>query len=151
MKEVTFEEELNEHGTLIFTNVGVSMLPLLRQGRDLMVIKKKGAEPLKKYDAVLFKRPNGQYILHRILKIKDGRYYIVGDNCTKGEYVAEEQVLGVLTEVVRDGKKTSADDKRYRFYVHMICDFFHIRVAVIKFNVLLNAVRFKLNQVFRKK
>ena len=99
-----FEQELETHGSLIYTNRGVSMLPLLRQDRDILVIEKRGEERCRKYDAVLFKRDNGQYILHRILKLLDGGYFIVGDNCTDGEYVREEQVLGVLQTVRRDGK-----------------------------------------------
>ena len=37
----TFEEQLAGHGKLIDTNVGTSMMPLLRQHRDLFVIEKK--------------------------------------------------------------------------------------------------------------
>ena len=83
----TFEEELDTYGRIIFTNRGLSMLPLLRQNRDVLVIDKRGEERMKKYDAVLFRRDSGQYILHRILKLLDGGYYIVGDNCITGEYV----------------------------------------------------------------
>ena len=36
---VSYEEYLNKHGTLTNTNVGVSMLPLLRQGRDLFTVE----------------------------------------------------------------------------------------------------------------
>ena len=68
----TFEQELDSHGRIIFTNRGVSMRPLLRQNRDVMVIDKRGPERLKKYDAVLFRRDNGQYILHRILRVLEG-------------------------------------------------------------------------------
>ena len=31
--------ELAAHGSLVYTNVGVSMRPLIRQGRDLLVIR----------------------------------------------------------------------------------------------------------------
>ncbi len=55
-EKLTFEELLERDGQIAYTNKGVSMMPLLRQGRDLMVIDKKGPEPCKKYDAVLFKR-----------------------------------------------------------------------------------------------
>ena len=50
----TFEEILDRFGKLVYPNKGVSMKPLLRQGRDLMVIERKGPEPCRKYDAVLF-------------------------------------------------------------------------------------------------
>ena len=115
----TFEQELDAHGSIIFTNRGVSMRPLLRQNRDVMVIDKRGPERLKKYDAVLFKRDNGQYILHRILRLKEGGYYIVGDNCVSGEFVREDQVLGVLRAVRRDNRTIRVTDFGYRCYVRL--------------------------------
>ena len=143
-EKTTPEEYLNQTGTLIYTNVGSSMMPLLRQGRDIMVIKKRGPERLKKYDAVLFRRKNGQYVLHRILKVRELDYYIVGDNCLKGEYVAENQILGILTEVQRGKKKISATDLEYRIYVHLWCDFFSLRCFLIKSRNALGAARRKL-------
>ncbi|MBR4172782.1 MAG: S24/S26 family peptidase, partial [Clostridia bacterium] len=82
-EKTTFERELNESGAIVYTNVGVSMLPLIRENRDILIIKK--AEKLKKYDVVLFKRRNvkgrGEYVLHRIVKILgDDKFFIAGDN-----------------------------------------------------------------------
>lgn len=115
-----FEEELKNHGTVVYTNKGISMMPLLRQGKDIMIIRAKD-EPLKKNDAVLFKRANGQYVLHRITRVReDGIYYIIGDNCSSGEWVAEEQILGVLTQVQRDGKILSCTDPKYLRYVRSV-------------------------------
>ena len=48
----TYEEELERHGKLVYPNVGFSMMPLLRQHRDLMVISRRPEGRLKKYDAV---------------------------------------------------------------------------------------------------
>ena len=122
----SFEEELERSGTLVFTNRGRSMLPLLRENRDLMVIEKKGPERCKKYDAVLFKRGD-RYVMHRILQVREQDYYIVGDNCRKGEYVRDEQILGVLKQVVRDGKTIDVEDPAYQRYVHLWCDWFPLR------------------------
>ena len=126
----SFEEELERSGTLVFTNKGVSMMPLLRQDRDLMVIEKKGPERCKKYDVVLFKRRE-KYVLHRILRVRERDYYIVGDNCRKGEYVTDGQILGVLTQVVRDGKTITPEDPAYQRYVHLWCDFFPLRAGLL--------------------
>lgn len=125
----SFEEELEKNGSLVYTNKGRSMMPLLRQDRDLMVIEKKGPERCKKYDAVLFKRGN-RYVMHRILKVRENDYYIVGDNCRKGEYVREKQILGVLRQVVRDGKTISVEDPAYLRYVHLWCDAYPLRAGL---------------------
>ena len=104
-------------------------MPLLRQDRDLMVIEKKGPGRCKKYDAVLFKRGE-QYVMHRILEVRERDYYIVGDNCSRGDYVPDEQILGVLTQVVRDGKTLSVDDPAYQRYVRLWCGCFPLRAGL---------------------
>ena len=128
----TFEEELEKKGHLVFTNKGVSMMPLLRQDKDLMVLEKKGPERCKRYDAVMFKRDNGQYVLHRILKVRDSDYWIVGDNCVSGEFVREDQILGILTAVVRDGKTIPVTSRRYLAYVHLWCDAYPVRFFLLR-------------------
>jgi signal peptidase I len=125
----SFEEELERSGSIVFTNKGVSMMPLLRQDRDLMVIEKKGPGRCKKYDVILFKR-GGKYVLHRILKVREKDYFVAGDNCRKGESVRDSQILGVLTQVVRDGKTITPEDPAYRRYVHLWCDFYPIRAGI---------------------
>ena len=125
----SFEEELERSGSIVFTNKGVSMMPLLRQDRDLMVIEKKGPGRCKKYDVILFKRGE-KYVLHRILKVREKDYFVAGDNCRKGESVRDSQILGVLTQVVRDGKTITPEDPAYRRYVHLWCDFYPIRAGI---------------------
>lgn len=132
----TFEEELERSGRLVYTNVGVSMRPLLREGRDIMVIDRLDREPLK-YDAVLFIRPGivgrGRYILHRVLRVNgDGTYWIVGDNCTAGETVKRENIIGVMTAVRRGKKTVRTDAPGYRLYVALWCAPYPLRFAVLK-------------------
>ncbi len=127
----SFEEELEKHGNIVFPNKGRSMMPLLRQDRDLMVIEKRGKERCRLYDAVLFKRGTS-YVLHRIIEVLDDGYRIVGDNCAVPEFVREDQILGVMTAVVRDGKTIPVTDPAYQRYVHLWCDHFPIRAGLIK-------------------
>lgn len=147
-KYVTFEEELAHSGKVVYTNVGVSMMPLLREGRDLMVIHKVDAEKLHKYDAVLYKRPNvkgrGTYVLHRILRIcSDGRFWIVGDNCTSGEVVSAENILGVLSAVQRGNKTVSVNSFRMKLYVFLWCAPYPIRFFILRVrNLFMRSVRF---------
>lgn len=131
--ETSFEAELERAGYITYTNVGVSMLPLLRENRDVMRIEKI---PWKRYDAVLFRRPGvvgrGHYIVHRILRVNpDGSCWIVGDNLTEGETVQPENILGVLTGVYRDGKMVRPEDRAYRLYVALWCKPWPLRFAVL--------------------
>lgn len=116
MNKSTFEDVLRDRGELIYTNVGDSMYPLIRP-RDLLVIKKWDGNRLKKYDIPLYKRDNGQYILHRVIQVREKDYVICGDN----RYVAEtgicdRHILGVLTALIRDGKTIELDSPYYRRY-----------------------------------
>ncbi|MDO4983368.1 MAG: S24/S26 family peptidase [Eubacteriales bacterium] len=100
---LTFEQYLKEYGTLTYHFHGVSMLPLLRQGKDLCTVVAKGEEKCKKYDVALYKRINdpGTYVLHRIVKLTDYGYVFLGDNCVSYEYIQEEQVIGVMSSFYR--------------------------------------------------
>ena len=80
-KAYTFEELLRTTGYIVYTNVGYSMMPLLRQRKDIIEIRAKGPERCKKYDVVLYKRGN-KYILHRILEVLPDGYIIAGDHNT---------------------------------------------------------------------
>lgn len=115
-----FEEELKTNGIIVFTNKGDSMMPLLREGKDVMVIRAQ-KDGFRKNDAVLYKRDNGQYIMHRITRLHDdGTYTIFGDNCMTGEIVRPDQLLGVLTEVRKDGKTIKCTDRDYLRYVKFV-------------------------------
>ena len=132
MANSTFEEQLVKNGKLIYTNKGDSMMPLIKQGRDLLIIKPVHGR-LKKYDVPLYKRDSGQYVLHRILKVRKHDYVICGDNRWVKEYgIRDRHIIGVLTAVVRNGKEISVNDWKYKLYVHLWCDFFPVRELVLK-------------------
>lgn len=112
MKKI--EDILKEEGVYVSITSGISMYPLLRDRKDTIVVRPcKGR--LKKYDVPLY-RSGERYILHRILKVNPDHYVIRGDNCVQKEYVADDQILGVLTQIYRNGKLVSTDDFCYRSY-----------------------------------
>jgi len=112
-----YEEYLEQYGDLTYCNVGTSMLPLIKQGRDLFTITKKGEERCKKYDVVLYRRPPGQYVLHRIIEVRPDDYVILGDNCIKKEYgITDDDILGVMTGFMRKGKNYTCENFWYKVY-----------------------------------
>ena len=132
MNNSTFEEILEKDGRLIYSNVGDSMLPLIRQGRDLMVIERHCGR-LKKYDVPLYRRDSGQYVLHRVVKVRENDYVLCGDNRWQRETgVTDRQILGVLTAVIRDGKEIAVTDRRYRLYVFLWCGLFPLRAFLLR-------------------
>ena len=129
--EKSFSQILKETVRVVYTTRGVSMRPLLRQGKDVVVIEAP-KEHWKKYDTVLFLRRNGQYVLHRILKVSGDRYWIVGDNCVSGEMVEEDRMIGILTQIKRGGRTIKVTDWRYRLYTHIWCDAYPVRFFLLK-------------------
>ena len=131
MNKSSFEEILERDGRLIYTNVGDSMRPLIREGRDLLVIEKPAGR-LKRYDVPLYRRDSGQYVLHRVLRVREADYVLCGDNRWHRETgVTDRQILGVLAAVIRDGKELPVTDRRYRLYVHLWCDLFPLRAVLL--------------------
>ena len=114
-----FEDEIERKGYIVYINEGDSMMPLLREQRDIMVIRKI-TEPLRKYDAVLFKRPSGAYVLHRIVKVCGDTYRIVGDNRIFPESVPREWIIGILKEVIKDGRHISVESEEYKAYLKKV-------------------------------
>ncbi len=132
-ESVSFEEYLDRHGSLTYTNVGNSMLPLLRQGKDLFTLRKKGVERCKVGDVVLYRRPPDRYVLHRIVEVRSDDYVILGDNCMAKETgIRDEDILGVMTEFVRGGKKHSVDEAGYRAYSAVFLHTIPLRVFLKK-------------------
>ncbi|MBQ7147018.1 MAG: S24/S26 family peptidase [Lachnospiraceae bacterium] len=105
----TFEEVLKRDGKLVYKNRGDSMWPFIREGRDLLLII-PAERPLKKYDIPLYRRDNGQYILHRIIGRDESGYIMRGDNRSVKEYgITDGHIIGVLYAVLREEKEIPAD------------------------------------------
>lgn len=138
---------LERDGKLAYTCRGVSMRPLLRQGRDIVILQKKTAQRCRRLDTVLFLRRNGQYVLHRVLKVRDGAYWIVGDNCMSGENVQEEQILGVLTGIKRGKRTIRVTDTGYRIYSHLWGDLYLVRFAALR----MKAFAYRILRPIKKK
>ena len=110
----TFEEILARDGMLVYKTKGVSMRPMLRQNRDLVIIRVP-ASRLKKYDVALYKRGRDT-VLHRVIGVKKDHYLIRGDNTYTVENVPDEAVIGVLACFRRGEKEISTEDRAYRRY-----------------------------------
>ena len=145
MNDREIEEYLDTHGMLVKKNVGTSMMPLIRQGRDLMVIRKVSTPPKRK-DAVLYKRGD-KYVLHRIVGIKKDGYVLCGDHHWQKEYpVTDDKIIGILKSVIRDGKEIKSTSLRYKIYTFLWCDLFPIRAAILKIKYKLHILKRKIKK-----
>ena len=115
---MTIREYLEEHDVLAYHFSGVSMLPMLRQKKDLVIIRRYKGQGLHKYDIALYDRGDGKrYILHRVVEVGDGCYTFLGDNCYNMEKnIPEHAIVGVLEAFCRGKKKIDAEDPFWRMY-----------------------------------
>lgn len=109
-------ESLAAGQTVRFSPKGVSMLPMLRQGKDTVTLSPVEG-PLRKYDIPLYRRDNGAYILHRIVRAGE-TYTCIGDN----QYVLEpgirqDQIIAVVTSFSRGDREIPVTSLGYRTYV----------------------------------
>ena len=125
---MTFEEILARDGILVYKTRGRSMKPMLRNNRDLVVIAPPSGR-LKKYDIALYKR-NGQYVLHRVIAVRQDHYLIRGDNTFVLEKVSDAAVIGILTGFQRNGTIYAADNPHYLRYVRLWNLLYPLRFAV---------------------
>lgn len=110
-----FREQLDAGKNVWFSPRGISMLPMLRQGVDSVMLSPV-AGTLTKYDLPLYRRDDGKYILHRIVKV--GRTYTcIGDNQFELEPgVRKDQLIAVVTAFTRGKKLHSVKEPGYRLY-----------------------------------
>lgn len=115
-----------------FTVKGNSMYPLLRSDRDEVEVIK--CNSIGKYDIVLYKRNNGDYILHRVLKENDNALSIAGDFEQELESpVYKDQVIAKVVNIIRDGKKViSCNNGIYKTYCVLWAAVFKNRRRILK-------------------
>ena len=92
------------------------MYPMFLPGRDEALIESVSADSCRKNDVVLYRRDSGILVLHRICRITDDGFYLVGDNQWEVEGpLRPAQIIGRLTAFIRNGKEISVRQPFYRF------------------------------------
>ena len=126
----SLEALLERDGRLVYKTKGISMLPMLHQDRDLVILRVPSAR-LQKYDVALYKRGEN-YVLHRVIGVESDHYRIRGDNTYSVERVPFDAIIGVLTGFQRKGKQYSVTDGGYRRYVRFWCAVYPVRALAVR-------------------
>ena len=95
---------------------GSSMSPFLHHG-DTVYLDPVEELP-KRGDIVLFTRPSGQYILHRVVKVNaDGSYIMLGDAQTQRERIeSAASIHGIVVSALHKGKLLTPKSFRWRIF-----------------------------------
>ena len=97
---------------------GISMLPMLRQGKDSVELSPLPSK-LKKYDLPVYRRPNGQYVMHRVVAVKEDHYVCLGDNTEVFEKIYPNQMLGIVSAFRRREKRIEVTNLTYQLYCRL--------------------------------
>lgn len=111
------EDVLAAEGSMLQKTVGVSMLPMLKSGRDQVVLSVP-QQPLKVDDVVLYRRGEN-YVLHRIIAIDGDNLIIRGDNCIEKElgYVKDD-IIAILSGFYKGNRYIDCEtSKGYKLYI----------------------------------
>ena len=112
------ESIVSSGGDAVLCVTGNSMLPLWRDRHNNVVLTACDANNLNVGDIPLYKRANGQYILHRIVKVNDDSFDLLGDAqwwLEKG--LEKHRVIAVVKGYYTEkGKYISCDSKTHKLY-----------------------------------
>lgn len=113
------EEALAKYGSMMWNCKGSSMRPLIREGIDYVVIQSPDRE-IRPYDVVIYVRePQGDYVMHRVIKRDGDVFTILGDNCVSYEYVPADRIIGVMTALIRGGREFDLTGVGYRILMRL--------------------------------
>ena len=112
-------ESLEQGNSVRFSPRGTSMLPMLRQGLDTVILSPLPPRRLNKYELPMYQRKNGQYVVHRIVKAGE-TYTCMGDNQFQKEPgLSQDQMIALVTGFTRNGKEHSVDELSHRAYCRL--------------------------------
>lgn len=138
--EPIIHKVLSEGGTFRFYPKGTSMEPMIHQGQDQVILKPL-PEKLKKYQMILYKRANGAFVLHRIVKVKKDSYIMRGDNQFVSETgICREQMIGIVSKIVKPEAEIDVESFGYRIKSAIWVESVFVRRCV-------NAVRRRISRL----
>ena len=107
---------LDEGASVPLVISGSSMAPFLAHGRDTVYLSRI-INPVKRGDIVLYRRKNGDLVLHRVCRLEEGGFSMVGDAQDVIESgIAPEQLLAVTIAVRRKGRLLTRNSFQWKFY-----------------------------------
>ena len=112
IKEVT-----SSGGEFCLYTRGTSMTPTIKEGVHSVMLA--SPDNIRAGDIILYKRENGQYVLHRLLKIKGEEYFACGDNQFAVERgIHPHSVIAKVTKICTGDEETTVD-RRKIFLFHL--------------------------------
>ncbi|HZJ81030.1 MAG TPA: S24/S26 family peptidase [Dysgonamonadaceae bacterium] len=99
---------------------GNSMLPLIRDSKDEVVLEKPTDHSFQKGRLLLVQLADKRYLLHRVKKIDNSHIVLHGDgNLAIVESCTTHHVIAEATMVIRDGKEIKVGSVKWNMYRYL--------------------------------
>lgn len=120
---------------------GNSMRPFLIDGRDTVHLSRL-TRPLRRGDAVLYRRKNGKYVFHRVYRVSKDGITMLGDAQTIPEPgIQPDQIIAIMTSAERKGKPISPGSFWWEFFAK-------IWIRIVPIRKILCAVYALIRKIF---
>ena len=121
-----------EDGRIVSMRIaGNSMSPFLCHERDYIYFTKPDRE-LRKGDMVFYQRDSGQYVMHRICRVRPEGYYMVGDAQMQVEGpLRRDQIFALIVQAERKGKLIGPGNFWWEFFEHIWIRVISLRRGII--------------------
>ncbi len=128
---------------------GHSMEPLLHDKGTKVLIAPLEKKP-EPGDIVLWHRKDGKYVMHRMIGESEKHYLLRGDNCVNTDRAVKRRVIGVVTDIYRNGRWFPVTDKRYLAYVRIWTSIFPLRKIFFNLRNKVNKPIKKIKSALRR-
>lgn len=124
-------ETLSQKGRVEFVSRGISMLPMLGDGKNKVVLKALEGEP-KVGDVIFYRRKDGAFILHRIVAKNKNGFVCRGDNqIFKEKGVQRDWIIAFLEGFYNKGEYVDSKS----FYTFS----YRIRIGIRRWGKIVKA------------
>lgn len=108
---------ISEGHSVSITAKGYSMNPFITHMRDQITIGPYTDDDIKPGAVVLAKDNRGNYLIHRIIEREENNIRLMGDgNIGIMEEASVENVIGIMTAVIKKGRTFPVSSLRWRLY-----------------------------------
>lgn len=109
------KQTLESDGEFKLLVTGNSMLPFMKHMRDSVILTHPSKRKLKRGEIVFVERESKKIVLHRVIQLRPNGFIMKGDSQIWVEFVQFDQIIAVVSKIIRKGKVISCDNLLYRF------------------------------------